>query len=303
MVADYPSRGGKRVRPMLCLVACRLYGGHTLDALPAATALELFHSAFLVHDDIEDGSLMRRGRPTLHRAHGVAQAINAGDALSALAMVALARGARAWPARVTEAVTNEFAHLLQRTTEGQATELAWIAEGRHDLSDNDYLGMIRDKTCWYSTIQPLRIGGIIGSAGRSDVDVLNDLGFHLGTLFQIHDDLENLEPGEGYEKDAFGDLVEGKRTLPVLHMLRNVSSQERSIALALLDPTGSRPVDERVAGLRRLLDQYRSLDHARELAAVTAGLARAELDRLFGVRPASPEVTYIDDLIAGLTHR
>ena len=147
MVADYPRRGGKRMRPVLCLASCRLHGGVPTDALPAAVALELFHSAFLVHDDIEDGSTRRRGLPTMHQALGTARAINVGDALSALAVVSLAKGSRCWPADVAGAVSIEFAHLLQRTTEGQATELAWIAEDRYDPDDGDYLALIREKTC------------------------------------------------------------------------------------------------------------------------------------------------------------
>ena len=168
MVADYPRRGGKRMRPLLCLAASRIYGGAPEDALPAAVALELFHSAFLVHDDIEDGSARRRGLPTMHETLGTARAINVGDALSALAFVSVTRGARRWAAEVAAAATTEFAHLLLRTTEGQAAELSWIADDRYDLGDGDYLALVRDKTCWYSTAHPPRIGALIGSGGRAD---------------------------------------------------------------------------------------------------------------------------------------
>ena len=84
LAADYPRRGGKAIRPGLCLAACSAFGGETEEAVLSAVAIELLHNAFLVHDDVEDASHLRRGLPTLHVAHGVPLAINAGDALAVL---------------------------------------------------------------------------------------------------------------------------------------------------------------------------------------------------------------------------
>jgi geranylgeranyl diphosphate synthase type II len=300
MVAEYPRRGGKRIRPMLCIAACRLNGGTPFEALPAAVALELFHSAFLVHDDIEDGSARRRGRPTMHEALGTARAINVGDALSALALVALARGGQRWRGEVASAVALEFGHLLQRTTEGQATELGWIAEDRYNLDDADYLGLIRDKTCWYSTSHPLRIGALIGSSGRADLDRLNDFGFYLGAIFQIHDDLENLEAGPAYGKDALGDLLEGKRTLPLLHLLRTATTADRALALRLVGPKGQGPPQERANTVRALMDRYGSIEHARRFADALGGLALAEFGRLFGRLQPSEPLEFLYGLVSAL---
>jgi geranylgeranyl diphosphate synthase type II len=302
-VADYPRRGGKRMRPMLCLAACRLYGGASADALPAAVALELFHSAFLVHDDIEDDSSRRRGLPTMHKAIGTARAINVGDALSALAVVSVAKGGQCWPAEVAGAVAIEFAHLLQRTTEGQATELAWIAEDRYDLDDGDYLALIREKTCWYSTVHPLRIGALIGSRGRADIDRLNDFGFYLGAVFQIHDDIENLQAGPAYGKDALGDVLEGKRTLPLLHLLRTACPSDRRLALRVIGPHGSGAPAERAATVRELMDRYGSIDYARRFIDALSGLALAEFRRLFSGFPASEALEFLFNLVTDLRER
>jgi geranylgeranyl diphosphate synthase, type II len=303
MVADYPRRGGKRMRPVLCLASCRLHGGDPTDALPAAVALELFHSAFLVHDDIEDGSTRRRGLPTMHQALGTARAINVGDALSALAVVSLAKGGRCWPAEVAGAVSIEFAHLLQRTTEGQATELAWIAKDRYDLDDGDYLALIREKTCWYSTVHPLRIGALIGSRGRADIDRLNDFGFYLGAVFQIHDDIENLQAGPAYGKDALGDVLEGKRTLPLLHLLRTASPSDRRLALRVIGPHGSGAPAERTATIRELMDRYGSIDYACRFVDALSGLALAEFRRLFNGFPASEALEFLFNLVTDLGER
>jgi geranylgeranyl diphosphate synthase type II len=303
VVADYPQRGGKRMRPVLCLASCRLHGGDPADALPAAVALELFHSAFLVHDDIEDDSTRRRGLPTMHKALGTARAINVGDALSALAVVSLAKGGRCWPAEVAGAVSIEFAHLLQRTTEGQATELAWIAEDHYDLDDGDYLALIREKTCWYSTVHPLRIGALIGSRGRADIDRLNNFGFYLGAVFQIHDDIENLQAGPDYGKDALGDVLEGKRTLPLLHLLRTASLSDRSLALRAIGPHGSGAPAERTATVRELMDRYGSIDYARQFVDALSGLALAEFRRLFNGFPATEALEFLFNLVTDLCER
>jgi geranylgeranyl diphosphate synthase, type II len=303
LVADYPLRGGKRMRPLLCLAACRLHGGSPLDALPAAVAIELFHSAFLVHDDIEDGSTRRRGLPTMHRVVGTARAINVGDALSALAVVSVAKGCRRWPAEVAGAVTIELAHLLQRTTEGQATELALIAEDRYELDDGDYLALIREKTCWYSTVHPLRIGALIGSRGRADVDRLTDFGFYLGAVFQIHDDIENLYADREYGKDALGDVLEGKRTLPLLHLLRTASPSDRKLALQVIGPHGSGAPAERTATVRQLMDRYGSIDYASRFVDALSGLALAEFRRLFSGFPTSEALEFLLNLVTDLCER
>jgi len=303
MVADYPQRGGKRMRPVLCLASCRLHGGDPAHALPAAVALELFHSAFLVHDDIEDDSTRRRGLPTMHKALGTARAINVGDSLSALAVVSLAKGGRYWPAEVAGAVTIEFAHLLQRTTEGQATELAWIAEDRYELDDGDYLALIREKTCWYSTVHPLRIGALIGSHGRADIDRLNDFGFYLGAVFQIHDDIENLQAGPAYGKDALGDVLEGKRTLPILHLLRTASPSDRRLALRVIGPDGRGAPAERTATVLELMDRYGSMDYAGRFVDALSGLALAEFRRLFSGFPASEALEFLFNLVIDLNER
>jgi geranylgeranyl diphosphate synthase type II len=300
-VADYPGRGGaKRIRPMLCLAVCRIYGGRPADAMPAAVALELLHSAFLVHDDIEDGSARRRGLPTMHESVGAARAINVGDSLSALALVALARGGRHWGGEVAGAVTTEFAHLMQRTTEGQARELDWIATDRYDLTDADYLALVRDKTCWYSTSHPLRIGGLIGSRGKADVDRLNDFGFYLGAVFQIHDDIENLESGSTYGKDVRGDIIEGKRTIPLLHLLRSAGTVDRSTVLGMVGPRGVGRAEERSAAVLELMYKYGSLDHARKFADALAGLALVEFRQLFAGFPASEPLEFMFDLVRDL---
>lgn len=193
LVATYPSRVGKGIRSSLCVATCRAFGGTTEEAMPSAAAIELLHNAFLVHDDIEDGSLSRRGLPTLHRQHGVPLAVNAGDGLAVVGLSPLRDNVRVLGSVMSERVFDEFQMLLHRTIEGQAIELGWRSENVLELTPVDYLDMVLLKTCSYSTIFPLRIGALIGSWGKADLGPLTRFGFYLGAAFQIRDDLLNLE--------------------------------------------------------------------------------------------------------------
>jgi geranylgeranyl diphosphate synthase type II len=133
-LADYPRRAGKGLRAALCLAACSAHGGSEDDALAAAAAIELAHSAFLVHDDIQDGSDWRRGHPTLHRRVGVPLALNAGDALAVLGLEVLRAGTGGLGRRLGLRILDEFSSAMWQTLEGQAMELGWRRDGVTSLS-------------------------------------------------------------------------------------------------------------------------------------------------------------------------
>ncbi len=274
LLADYPFRAGKGLRPAICFAACRAVGGRTEQALLSATALELFHNAFLVHDDIEDNSDFRRGKSTMLRAHGVPVAINVGDATNVLALEPLLGNTERIGVRKALLVFREVERMARESTEGQAIELGWIADARFDLEDRDYIRMAYKKTCWYTVIAPLRIGVICGSPPGAlaplehDLEQLIELGFLAGIAFQIHDDLLNLEGDENlYGKETSGDLWEGKRTIMLLHFVRHAPRRERERALELLCLPRK---EKKVADVRWLLAAMKkggSLHYGRQVAA------------------------------------
>ena len=153
---EYPSRPGKALRPALSLSAGRAFGADPNDLLGIAVAIELMHNAFLVHDDVADGSEMRRGRPTLATTYGIAAALNAGDGLAIVASQVLRRATRRLDRDLADLVWGEFDTMAMRTLEGQATEIGWQLDQVEDLIPEDYLHLIMHKTCWYTTIHPLR---------------------------------------------------------------------------------------------------------------------------------------------------
>jgi geranylgeranyl diphosphate synthase type II len=273
LLADYPFREGKGLRPAICLAACRAVGGVTDQARVSAAALELFHNAFLIHDDVEDGSQFRRGAVTLFEAHGVPVAINVGDATNVLAMGHLLANAELLGLRKTLLVLREVERMARESVEGQAIELGWIRDGTYDLGDDDYVRMAYKKTCWYTVIAPLRIGVICGApAGpRSPLDTellpLIELGHLAGIAFQISDDLLNLEADQAqYGKEISGDLLEGKRTIMLLHFMRTARGTTRKRALRLLRRSRREKPIEDVEWLLQAMVTAGSLEYGRALA-------------------------------------
>lgn len=192
LIADYPNRGGKGFRPGLCIATCKAFGGSLERVINSATALELFHNAFLIHDDIEDDSYFRRNKPTMHQYNNSAIAINVGDAMNVLSLKPLMMNKEILGPALTLKIFSEIQHMVTESVEGQAIELGWRKDNECDLQDADYLRMILKKTCWYTAIHPIRAGAIIGSNGKVNAEQFNRFGYFMGTAFQIQDDILNL---------------------------------------------------------------------------------------------------------------
>jgi geranylgeranyl diphosphate synthase, type II len=228
---EYPLRLGKGFRPSLCIATCRALGGRLEDVLPTAAVLEMYHNAFLLHDDVEDGSLMRRGQPTLHRLYGVPIAVNVGDGMHALCLEPLLDNARLLGLGTALSILRIVARMARESVEGQAIELDWVRRGVWDLGDRDYYMMTYKKTCWYTFIAPMQIGAIIRGTDPTQRALIRKFATHLGIAFQIQDDVLNLRAEEGrYGKEIGGDLWEGKRTLVLMNMMRTARPRDRSAA-------------------------------------------------------------------------
>ncbi len=253
LILDYPRRGGKALRPALSIAICLGLGGHLEAVLPTAATLELYHNAFLIHDDIEDESWRRRGQPTLHIDHGIPIAVNVGDAMLSMSLQPLLDNVERVGLGPALRILRAVAHMTRQTVDGQALELEWVHSNTWQLDDADYLAMVELKTSWYSFITPLQVGAIAAGARPERLAPLESLGRHLGAAFQITDDLLNLRADpEEYGKEIGGDLWEGKRTLMLLHALRYAEPGERDRAVQLL--SRRRPSADGELGLTTLLD-------------------------------------------------
>lgn len=238
--------GGKRLRPSALLLAAEATGGKPENVLPAAVAIELIHNFTLIHDDIMDEAELRRGLTTVHKKWGVPRAIIAGDALYSKAFEILSC-AKSEPSQIVESL-----ELMSKTCtdicEGQWMDMNF--QTRKDVTEAEYMRMVEKKTSvLFST--STKIGAILSGANRDASRALWDFGRLAGVGFQIYDDVIDLiTPEEILGKAQGGDIIEGKRTLIVIHALSkgvaiealgksNATKSEVSAALTALKDSGS----------------------------------------------------------------
>lgn len=304
LVSDYPGRGGKMMRPSLCIATARAFGARAEDAVRAAVAIELFHNALLVHDDIQDESQLRRGRPSLQVLHGMPLALNAGDTLVMLSLTPLAEYRLQFGLKVPLLLIEEIQRMARESGEGQALELGWRRDNVVDLSEADYFEMVLKKTCWYTTIAPMRLGALIGIRDMlPELEILIRFGFFVGTAFQIRDDVLNLTGDERYGKELYDDLLEGKRTLMLIHLLSHATTAEYERVCAFLASPREERIGEPVRWVVERMKHYGSIDYAQEIANGLAGAAFHEFSRLFDRLPDSRDKRFIADLITWVLER
>jgi geranylgeranyl diphosphate synthase type II len=304
LAADYPERGGRALRASLCIASARAFGAAVEDAVDSAIALELMHNAFLVHDDVEDDSEERRGRPTLHVLHGVPIAVNVGDALAVLSLRPLIANQRRLGARLSLRILEEAERMARESVEGQALELGWRRDNATALGEQDYLHMILKKTCWYTIIYPCRVGALIGGRDRVVLDRFVRFGFFLGAAFQIQDDLLNLIGDHArYGKELDGDIWEGKRTLMLIYLLRQAAPEERLELRRILGLQRNTRRPQDVAWVRQGMDRYGCIEYARQVAHGLAGAARHEFEQAYADVPGSRDKEFLSSLATWVLER
>lgn len=245
-----PEATGKRVRPLLVLLAAASCGADWRPALPAAAAVELVHNFSLLHDDIEDNSDKRRGRTTVWKKWGLAQGINAGDGMFILANLALADLEADYPAPIVIRAATILQHACLDLTRGQFLDISY--EDRADLAVDDYWPMVGGKTAALIAAC-CQLGALLGGADAARQEAYRAFGHYLGLAFQVQDDILGIWGDEALTgKSAAGDLVEGKKSLPVLFGLEKngefarrwqrgpIRAEEVRAAAALLEAESAR---------------------------------------------------------------
>lgn len=279
-----PTASGKRIRPLLVLLSTAAAGGDWRSALPAAAAVELVHNFSLIHDDIQDNSPVRRGRATVWKQWGIAQAINAGDAMFTLAHLAMLRVSETTSAEVALQATRLLQETCLHLTQGQFLDLDYEARG--DLSIEAYWPMVAGKTAALLSVCT-ESGALVAGASASCQKAYRRFGYSLGLAFQVQDDLLGIWGDAALTgKSAQSDLLSAKKSLPVLYGLSQngpfsrrwqqgpVGPEEVINLAAQLEAEGARHYVENTAS--RLTEQaLLALEEARPQGE--AGLALREL--------------------------
>ena len=255
------SAGGKRLRPLILVASSDLLGGERERAYLAGAAVEVLHTFTLIHDDIMDQDTLRRGMPTVHVKWGIPMAILAGDLLHAKAFQLLNdafKGAES--ERITKAFSI-FVNSIIIISEGQALDMQF--ENRKDVSEEEYLDMIRRKTAMLFSASA-SLGGLVAGGGEKEVNALSQYGLNLGISFQIVDDILGLIADEKeLGKPIYSDIREGKKTILVIKALKEANDEEKKIIERTL---GNRNATrEELSKCAEIIKKY-ALEYAYDLA-------------------------------------
>jgi geranylgeranyl diphosphate synthase type I len=251
--------GGKRIRAALCASVCELFCGSYLRALSFAAAIEHLQNFMLVHDDIADGDGERRGRPSIWQRFGIAHAITIGDIFISLSALAILESMYAQETKLK---------LLQIVSECGIE----VAEGQSldiNLRKNDapsveeYFQCTRKKTGAFLAMAIIG-GGVIGGAGEKDLITLQEFALQAGTAFQVKDDLIDLTGSKG--RTIGSDILEGKRTLPLIHALGQASSSERRRLLSILNKPRLATTAQEVRWVLKLYHKTGAIAYAEQTA-------------------------------------
>lgn len=248
---DYTlSLGGKRIRPVLLMAGCEMFGGDINQVKDAALGIETFHNFTLLHDDLMDKSPIRRGQPTVYRKWNENTAILSGDTMFALAWRYFLRQ----PHPALQDILNTFNETAIGVCEGQQYDMNF--ETRNDVSIPEYMEMIRLKTA-ILLAGALKIGAQYANAPAADIKHLYDFGIHIGLAFQLQDDLlDAFGDVKTFGKQTGTDISDNKKTYLYLKALELADEQQKATLLQLFSTTPSNPEEK----IKKVLDIYQELN-------------------------------------------
>ena len=289
VVNEYSKRQGKYGRGTLVLLTAEAFGGDPSKAVRTAAAMQLSEDWILMHDDFEDNSDERRGKPAIHKVYLPEVAINAGDALHLQMWKALIDNREILDEETTSKIIKEFLRFLTITVKGQHLEMSLMYNNKKTLEEldyQDYEDIVYGKTCEYTIAGPLRLGAIIAGAGEDILEKIRQVGIPLGKGFQIRDDLLNIiADGSVYGKEIGGDVFEGKRTVMVIHLIKNTEGEEHQKVLEIMNKPREQKTAEEVEWIIKMMKEKGSVKFAEDLAKKHADEALEKFNEYFSDLP------------------
>ena len=290
------ARKGKKLRPTLNLLVCEAISGSCISALPIAAALELIHNYSLIHDDIMDRDMERRGRPTLWRICGDNIAINVGDALHALAFRSL-HNITSVPAEKVLELHTILATTSLRLCEGQHMDV--IFETTVDVSHDMYLEMIERKTA--ALIEcATHTAAILASEDRELITAYKNFGRNLGLAFQIRDDYLNIwGDTTSFGKDICSDLRKKKKTFPVIYTMGMLNDEERTNMIDIYKSNREEMSESEIATILAYFEQVHARDYTAEMVQHYVGEALTWLGKSDGDQQAHTQLRILSSFLTG----
>ncbi len=274
-------RGGKRWRPALFLLVCEALGENAENCLDFAIIPEVVHNGTLMVDDIEDDSELRRGKPCSYKIYGVDIAVNAGNAMYYLPLLPLMEKKQQVPAETLRDIYEVYVQEMINLSLGQAMDITWhrgIANA-NNLNEKDYLQMCAYKTGTLARMSA-KISAVLAGASREQVEKLGRFAESIGIAFQMQDDVLDLIGKEFAEKKGGvgQDITEGKRTLMVIHTLKNAVNEDNDRLIQILNMHTSDQTlrDEAIA----IMKKYGAIEHVKHTATRIVEESWSEVDKL-----------------------
>ena len=289
------SLGGKRIRPVLALMACQLFSEDVKAALPAAYAVEIFHNFSLVHDDIMDESPLRRGQATVHKKYSTNTAILSGDVMLVYAYEYISKV----PSHLLAAILPIFNEVAIGVCEGQQMDINF--EEQTDVTIPEYVRMIELKTS-VLLYGAMKIGALIGGASEAEAELIGEFGRNMGIAFQMQDDyLDTFGKQAKVGKRIGGDIVQNKKTYLVIKALELADEATEKELRTLL--SSSPPAEEEDAKIKRVTDIFMDLGIPNEMKKIMRQYSDKALDCLNQLQLTSIQREPLEAFLAMLMQR
>lgn len=289
LVREYSDRQGSYRRPGLLMLSGQVFGAKPEEMILPAAAMQVSEDWILVHDDVEDHSEMRRGKPTLQKICGYEIAINAGDSLH-ITMWKMLKDYIMLPGNksIGNKIYEKFYDMLERTVEGQYIEDNFIFNIREiGKADEDlYFRIINSKTCYYTVYGPMQIGAMAAKSNKSMLNLLERIGTPAGIAFQIVDDVLDMTADEKvFGKKKYGDLYEGKVTLIMLQTYKKATPVEKAQIDLIYKKGRENKTEEDINYLLERIEKYGGVEYAKERAEYYGSKAKDAVEKNIGKLP------------------
>lgn len=304
IVKDYPERQGKYFRPTLLILTAEALGVQKSKVIRTAAAIQLSEDWLLIHDDLQDRSFIRRGKPTLDRTYGKELALNAGDTLQLIMWKMLIDNKNLLDNEKTFTIQDEFFKILKRTVDGQSFEFMWSKEDLRDFTDSDWLFIADTKTAYYTVSAPMRLASLIANIEGEKLDKIDEFSLYLGRTYQLVDDLLDVtNEYKGSGQSVGSDVYDSKKTLLISHLLKNSSKTDNEKIIRILSKSRNKKSKNEVEWIIEMMNTHGSITFIRKQISIYKDKALSIFDNDLTFLNQEPARSRIRTLISFVAER